>query len=198
MKKILFFVLLSLGVFLLPCFCSSGVGVGVGIGKMKVEEDLKPGVIYELPLFIALNTGDEVGNYGVSVEYHRDQPEKMPPKDWFTFNPSTFSLEPGKAQQVEVILTLPLKAPPGDYFAFLEAHPIAEGKAGMTISVAAATKLWFTVVPASRIQALIYRLSYFFKKYSKFIWGVLIAIFVIAVILLFKRFFSFQVGVKKK
>jgi len=182
----------------LPCFCSSGMGVGVGVGKMRVEEDLKPGVIYELPILPVLNTGDETGAYEVTAEYHRDQPEKMPPKDWFSFNPATFSLEPGGIQQVEISLTLPLKAEPGDYFVFLEAHPVTEKGPGTTIAVAAAAQLWFSVVPANRIQAVIYRLSYFFKKYSKIVWGALIAIFVIAVILLCKRFFSFQVGVKKK
>ena len=51
------------------------IGVGVGTGKIQVTEKLKPGQIYILPSISVLNTGDEKGNYKVSIAYHEKQPE---------------------------------------------------------------------------------------------------------------------------
>ena len=44
---------------------------------------------------------------------------------------------------------VPVKTKPGEYFAFLESGPVAEGGPGTSGGVAVATKLYFTVVPAN-------------------------------------------------
>ncbi|MBI2621161.1 MAG: hypothetical protein HYW63_00755 [Candidatus Levybacteria bacterium] len=168
-KKLLSILLIISAVFAFT-FANSAVakiGVGVGLGKVQIDEKLSPGGIYKLPTLPVLNTGDEDGDYEVEVTYLSDQPEFQPPGEWFTFTPQSFSLDAGGSQLVEVSLTLPVDARPGNYFAFLEAHPKAKGE-GVTIGIAAATKLNFTVKPAGVLGAAIERLRSLLENNAPF------------------------------
>lgn len=200
MKKLTFFII---SIFLIPSFLISNfsfasVGVGVNLGKIKIDEPLKPGGIYNFPAIGVINTGDEPGDYELAVTYHQDQPEQRPAEEWFTFNPSQFSLGPGESQSVAIKLSLPVKAKPGDYFAYLEAHPVIKTGPGTTIGIAAATKTYFTVAPANIWQAIIWRISSFFMVNAP--WSYIILIIIIGAILItvFRRYFSFQIGVRRK
>lgn len=191
---------LALSAFLFFSFSSSvsaKVGVGMGAGEVRLTEGVKPGGIYALPSLRVFNTGDEITTYGFGVAYHQENPQLRPRKEWFTFNPETFTLEAGKSQEVSITMTVPVKAEPGDYFAFLESGPVASNKPGTSVGVAVATKLFFTVVPANIFQAVIYRVSSFFNTNSPWSWiGLGVVLFIIAV-LLFRKFFSFNIGVRK-
>lgn len=156
MQKILL-TLLILVALLFPQTAVAKIGVGVGLGKIQIDEKLSPGGIYKLPTLPVLNTGDEAGEYKVEVTYLSDQPELQPDASWFSFTPQSFALDAGGSQLVDVSLSLPVDTRPGNYFAFLEAHPVAKGE-GVTIGVAAATKLNFTVKPSGVLGAAIERL----------------------------------------
>ena len=199
MKKVVILLCLVI-VLILPLTSLARVGVGVNVGKISVKKPLKPGGIYNLPYFGVLNNGDEPSDYSVDIAYLGTQSQKWPPKDWFTFNPSSFHLKPGQVQNIATKLVLPAKAKPGDYFAYLEAQPVAKSvkKGVTTIGVAAATKLYFTIAPANIFQAIVYRVSFFFKVYSPWTWIVLIVIIATIAIVLFRKYFSFQVGISKK
>jgi len=193
--------ILILGLILiLPVLVLAKIGVGVGIGRIQVDQPLKSGLIYSLPTFIVVNTGDEPSEYGVQVVYHENQKELRPAKEWFKFEPSQFHLEAGQTQQVRIKLTLPIRgAQPGDYFAFLQGRPIIKTEGGMTnVGIAAATKLYFTVAPANFLVGIYYRLASLFKLYSP--WSYVIsAIFIAALLLvLIRRFFSFNFGISFK
>ena len=197
MKRILISLLIP-ALFASPLFALASVGVGVNLGKINIEEPLKPGGLYTFPVIGVINTGDTAGDYAFEVTYHQDQPELRPDAEWFSFSPSTFSLGAGESQNVEIQLSLPVKMKPGDYFAYLEAHPVVVSGPGTTIGIAAATKTYFTVVPANLWQALIHRISSFFSLYAP--WPqVVLAIIIGAVLLsLFRRFFSFNIGISRK
>jgi len=119
------------------------IGVGVNLGKIEIDEPLKPGGIYNFPSIGVINTGDEPGDYELDVTYHQDQPELRPAKEWFSFSPSSFHLEAGQSQSVAIKLALPVRVKPGDYFAYLEAHPIIKAGPGTTIGVELPPKLIF-------------------------------------------------------
>ena len=196
MKKIIFLsIIVSL---ILPFLVFAGVGVGVNLGKIEIDEPLKPGGIYNFPSIGVINTGDEAGDYELAVTYHQDQPEKRPAQEWFTFTPSSFRLEPGESQSVSVQLALPLKMTPGDYFAYLEAHPVIKAGPGTTIGVAAATKTYFSVAPANIFQAITHRISSFVVNNAPWTYVVLAIVAGAIAIALFKRFFAFQFGIKRK
>ena len=196
MKK---FIILSLIISLtLPLIALAGVGVGVNLGKIKVDEPLKPGGIYNFPSIGVINTGDTPGDYELAVTYHQDQPELRPAQEWFSFTPSTFHLEPGQSQNVAIRLTLPVKIKPGDYFAYLEAHPIIKAGPGTTIGVAAATKTYFSVIPANIWQAIYWRVSSFLTMHAPWTYVVLVIILGAIIIAIFRKFFAFHIAIRKK
>jgi hypothetical protein len=193
---ILFFPLLIFSLF--PNQVLAKIGVGVGIGKIQVDEKLKPGIIYQLPSFTVLNTGDEASDYEVSIEYHEKQPQLRPPQTWFIFSPQKFYLEPGGVQQVDVKLNLPLRIEPGDYFAYLEAHPNRKSQQGETrVGVAAAAKLYFTVEPANFLLGIYYKIVSFFNVYAPWPQRVVIGLLIIGLLIVFKKFFNVQINLKK-
>ncbi|MDQ5938789.1 MAG: hypothetical protein QG603_589 [Patescibacteria group bacterium] len=199
MKKSIF-LLVVISLFL-PLFSFATIGVGVLTGKIVVDQELKPGVIYNLPDLVVSNSGDEVSDYSVTIQHREKQPELRPAKEWFDFEPKKFNLEPGKTQVVHIRLTLPVTgAKPGDYFALVQAYPVknAVETAGATISVAAAAKLYFTVSNGNIFIASYYRVVSFFETYSpwSFIGGGVILLIIL--ILLLRHFVSFNIGVKVK
>ena len=189
---IVFFLFLSYSVAL------AKVGVGMGAGEIRLTEPVKPGGIYELPSLRIFNTGDEVSTYGMNIAYHQDRKELRPKQDWFSFSPSTFTLEAGKSQEVKVAMIVPVKAEPGDYFAFVESGPVASNAPGTSVGVAVATKLFFTIVPANIWQAIGYRVSAFFATYSPWSWVGLGLIVLIILFMIIRRFFSFNIAVRKQ
>ena len=196
MKKII--VLCLLAILAMPLFTFARVGVGVNLGKIELDESLKPGGIYNFPSLGVINTGDEAGDYEVAVTYHQDQPQLRADQKWFDFSPSQFHLEAGKSQSVEVTLNLPMKVKPGDYFCYLEAHPIIKAGPGTTIGVAAATKTYFTVAPANIWQAIYYRISSFFTMNAPWSYVVLAVVITAIILVIFRKFFSFKINIRKK
>ncbi len=196
MKKI--FIVLVFLFLLFPHNVFAKIGVGVGTGKIQVEDKLKPGVIYQLPPFTVINTGDELGDYEVDISYHEKQPELSPPKSWFIFSPQKFHLEPGEVQTVDVKLNLPVTARPGDYFAYLEGHPVKKSQSGdTTIGVAAAAKLYFTVVPENIFLGIYYKIISFWKVYAPWPQRVIVLLAIGVAYLLARKYLKIQIGLKK-
>ena len=191
--SLLFLFILGL---ILPTTSLAKIGVGVGLGKVAIDEELTPGGIYKLPTLPVLNTGDEDGEYQVTITFREDQEEFRPEEGWFTFSPQSFPLKAGESQQVEVSMTLPLGVRPGEYFAFLEASPKVSGE-GVSVGVAAATKLNFTVKPANILQAIIERIRKLFENNapaSYIFVGVIVAA---GALIVGRRYIDLRIGLKK-
>jgi hypothetical protein len=183
---------------LAPLFVSAKIGVGVGTGKIIVDQPMNAGSIYTLPSLVVLNTGDEPSEYGVAVQFRENQPEMRPLKEWFSFEPSNFHLEPGQSQVVQIKLALPVSGvKPGDYFAFLQGYPVMKQSFGGTsIGVAAAAKLYFTIAPSNIFQGLYYRFISLYRRYHPWDTIILAMVFIIALILFFKKCFKIQIARK--
>ena len=126
-----------------------------------------------------------------------DQEELRPEKEWFSFAPQAFPLNAGESQQVEVKLVLPVDARPGDYFAFLEAHPVTSGE-GVSIGVAAATKLNFTIKPAGVLGAAVERVRSLLENNAPTSYYVLGAAGGLILIGLVRRNLDISIGRKAK
>ena len=193
------FILILAILLLLPASSVlAKIGVGVNLGTIDIDEPLVPGGTYKFPSVGVTNTGDETSDYEMTISYHEDQDGQRPPRDWFTFTPATFTLDGAASKPVAISLTLPVNAPPGDYFALLEAHPIVSAQGGTTIGIAAATKASFTVGPASLFQALRQKISTIFKNTQPWSTVVLVIVALAVVLTIAKRFFSFSLSVKRK
>lgn len=197
MKKIIFVLIFLVYFFGKPVLAN--IGVGVGTGKIVVNDELRPGVIYELPALTVLNTGDEESDFEVGVSYHEKQPELMPPSSWFIFSPQKFHLKPGAVKTVNIKLNLPIQTAPGKYFAYLEGHPLKKTKVGTTsVGVAAAAKLYFTIVPANFVLGIYYKATSLWKVYAPWPQRILILVSLLIVFLLFKKFFHLEINLKKQ
>lgn len=82
----------SLLLLAIPSGASAAIGVGVGSGKIQVDEELKPGSVYELPPISVTNTGDEISEYEMAITYHEQQAELEPKEEWFVFTPQDISV----------------------------------------------------------------------------------------------------------
>jgi hypothetical protein len=189
--------LLSLG-FIPTSKILAKVGVGMGAGEIRLTENAKPGGIYKLPSLRVFNTGDETSTYSMGVSYHVEHKELRPTKEWFTFDPEVFTLTAGQSQEVLIRMSVPVKAEPGDYFAFIESGPIASDKPGTTVGISVATKLFLTVVPSNIFKAITYRVSTFFSTNSPWSWIILVIILVAVAVFFFRKYFSFSFAVRKK
>lgn len=193
-------VLAAVAAFIFPVAVFANVGVGVGLGKVVLDAPLKPGTIYDLPTLPVINTGDELTEYEAFIEYQENVPELRPGRDWVTFTPRTFSLEPGKVQPVTMTLQVPVNAKPGQYYAFLEARPLRKTRTtgGASVGVAAASKFYFTVAPSNIFQAFFYRLISLITRYKPWTYiafGLVGFIFLAAA---FKKFFKLELAISRK
>ena len=194
-----FFLLIVIGLLVFSYSVAlAKIGVGMGAGEIRVDEPVKLGGIYELPSVRIFNTGDEITTYGMNLAFHQDHHELRPDKNWFSFNPSTFTINPGESQEVKITMLVPLKGEPGDYFAFIESGPVPTNAPGTSVGVAVATKLYFTLIPANLFQAIGFRVSSFFETYSPWSWGGLGLIALIILFVIFRRFFSFNIAIRKQ
>ena len=195
MKNIRALIIAGLLLVVSVSFAAAKVGVGVGLGKIQIDEALSPGGIYNLPSLPVLNTGDEDMDYEVEVTYLSEQEEMRPETGWFAFSPQRFPLTAGGSQVVDIVLTLPVDTRPGDYFAFLEAHPVSEGE-GVTIGVAAATKLNFSVEPKGVLGAAMERVRSLIEANRPLANGVAIVVGVVVVVSLGRRYLDIKIGLK--
>lgn len=192
-------LIIMCGVFGLSDTARAKVGVGMGAGEIRLNDPIKPGGIYKLPSVRIFNTGDEVTTYTMDVAYHQDRKEMRPQDTWFSFSPNTFTLEPAQSREIAITMTVPVKAEPGEYFAFIESGPVSTAQgAGTSVGVAVATKLFFTMIPANMWQGMMYRVSAFFTTYSPWTWIGLGVLVLVALLFTLKRFFSFNIQLRKK
>jgi hypothetical protein len=169
MRKTFSLLAIVLAEMVLLCLPAADIqaqsGVGIMPGIIRVDEPLLPGGRYNLPSVQVVNTGNESSDYGVELASMAEQEELQPPADFIVLSPTSFHLEPGANQVVSLSLDIPLKAKPGNYLAYIEAHPVAtSGGGGMQIGVAAATKLYFTVKPANVFVAITNSIANFFAR----------------------------------
>lgn len=191
------FSLIIILVVIIPSQVGARVGVGIGTGKIEITEILIPGKKYDIPQLTVINTGDEIFDYGVGISYHEKQPEMMPPESWFLFSPATFTLEPGQSQAVSIELHIPIRVVPGNYFAYIEGHPIHSDSSQTKINIAAATKFYFQVGTSNTVASIYYKMTSLWDTYSPWTNRITIAIVIILIIFICKKFVKIQVDIKK-
>ncbi len=183
----------------IPILVRASIGVGVGTGKIEVKDKLKAGGIYTLPTVTVFNTGDQTSTYTMALTLNETQPELKPAPKWFSFSPAEFSLEPGQSEAVTPTLHLPIRTAPGDYFAYLEAHPSATAQQGTTtVGVAAATKLSFSVSAGNVLFAIAYKLISLFKVYAPISYALLALVGLVILYKIGRRFIKVQISRVKK
>jgi hypothetical protein len=161
------------GLLLFQGAAQAAKGVSINVGSVAVDDVLYPGRSYHLATIAVRNTGTDTDDYTFSFIYAEGQEELRPDASWLVLQPETVTLEPGEQAAIRVGLRLPVKVRPGEYFAFLTAHPVLPAEGAVAVGVAAAARLRFEVVPASFIQGLMFRAGDWFAKNAP--WSYLLA-----------------------
>jgi hypothetical protein len=174
---------------------AAGPGVGVTLGSIQIDELLDRGAGYDLPEVGVINTGDAASDYEVVIGYMDGRTELKPPDDWFSFQPQRFQLAPGQVHNVRISLNLPTGAEPGDYFALIEAHPIADVE-GVRIQAAAASTLTFTIEPSSRLEALLRRINRYLDDAQP--WSIFVPLAAIAGLGVYAGLRSFRFSIQRR
>ncbi len=191
-------ILLVVALALVPGAVWAQAGVGVNVGSIQVDQDLNPGGTYNLPAIGVINTGNDANDYSLRITYLADRPEMRPPEDWFSFNPPVFRLEPGDDATVGIRVHVPVAARAGDYFALLEAYPVPSGETGVLISVAAATKLSFTVRPSNVFTGSLVWAYHRMNDTSPYSYIVLGLLILVILGFLSRRFIPFKIDVTRR
>jgi hypothetical protein len=167
-------------------------GVGVNLGRIDINDRLRPGGVYSLPILGVSNTGTEAAAYEVVISAVQGQGQMLPPQAWFNLEPQRFRLEPGSAQSVRMKLNLPAKARAGDYFGLIEAHLTNED--GASIGAAAATELAFTVKPSNWLAAQQIRLNRQIDELQPWSYLVPLTVLITFIGLALRR--NFRIGIR--
>ncbi len=184
---------------IVPCLGASyalaQAGVGITPGIIEVDEPLLPGGYYKLPTVQVINTGTEASQYEVVLTIMGDQKELKPTNDFISFNPRSFYLKPDASQAIVVTLDIPARAKPGDYLAYVEAHPVSQAAGGTSVGIAVATKVFFTVKPANILVGIGYSIVSFFTRTAPVSYIVLGVIALGIIIFFLRRHIRFEIKV---
>jgi hypothetical protein len=195
-KAVLLVAALALAALVQPSGAAlADLGVGISHGEIVIDEKLAQGSRQRLPSVTVSNTGPESARYEVVISFVQDQRELRPDPDWFRFEPQAFDLDPGESQAVSIRLNVDDGAEPGDYFALIEAHPI-QSEAGVTVGVAAATKLFFEVEPSNFFELWRLRIAQFFDDNSPY--SVVLPPVLAGILLLYLLSRRFRLRVERK
>ncbi len=184
-------------VFLLAQPSSAKVGVGINLAKIKVNQPLYSGGSYNITKMTVLNTGTEPGWYRTDISYLERQKELRPPKSWYHFSPKNFYLKPGQAKEVQISLSIPISAQAGKYFALVRGRPTAK-KGSLTIGVAAAAKMSFTVKSSSLWWSILNWISSRLKNYAPYSYIVLAIVGLAIILIIARRYLSISIKLEKK
>jgi hypothetical protein len=124
--------------------------VGISPGTIEVNGLLEPGGRYNLPPVGVTNTGDLEQNYRVAIRHYEDEGTQRVPPAWIQIEPRTFHLAPGEHQSIDLSITLPGGAEPGEYLTLVE----AQMGSGQAIQGGVATVLSFSVDESSWLESL--------------------------------------------
>ncbi len=142
-------VAVLLGVAALPSTVFAQAGVGIDPGEITGL----PPVEADTPTTVAVtvrNPGTESAAYQMLAQPLSGEAELPIDPAWFGFEPATFDIDGGAAQEVQVAFTVPEGTDAGDYLALVTAQLVLgePETSGAQVGAAVATKLYFTVPPA--------------------------------------------------
>lgn len=159
------FLLVGLTLLVWTSAAEASRGVAIDLGRIEIKQKLTPGGSYRLPVMGVRNPGTETTTYELKASPFAVEGRSAPPESWFHFSPARLTLEPKETQAVKVRIDLPTGADPGDYLA-LVGPQIVTKESGAQVGAAAASRVTFTVEPATWLQAEWLKLKTFFSDHA--------------------------------
>ena len=167
-------------------------GVAIDLGRIEIQQKLTPGGSYRLPTMGVRNPGTETTTYEVKASPLQLDGREAPPEEWFHFSPSRLTLKPKETRAVRVRIELPTGADPGDYVALVGPQIVTKG-GGAQVGAAAASRVTFTVEPATLLQALWLKAKTFFADHDPWSWLLPLVLVLAALVWRVRSRFSFRI-----
>jgi hypothetical protein len=143
----------AIALFVLVVTMPTSVFAQAGVGIDPGEINGLPPIEADTPTTVAVtvrNPGTEAAAYQMLAQPLNGEPELAIDPAWFSFEPATFDLDGGTAQEIQVTFTVPDGIDAGDYLALVTAQLVLgePESSGAQVGAAVATKLYFTVPSA--------------------------------------------------
>jgi hypothetical protein len=183
---------LVLAMFVAPAPAHASKGVAIDLGRIEIEQKLTPGGSYRLPVMGIRNPGSEVTSYALKASPLRLKGKEAPPESWFRFSPAKLTLKPDQTRAVKVRIELPTGADPGDYVALVGPQIVTRGR-GAQVGAGAASRVTFTVEPATWLQAEWLKFKTFFSDGAP--WSYVLPLVLLLTLLAYRvrRRFAFRI-----
>jgi hypothetical protein len=170
-------------------------GVAIDLGRIAIEQKLTPGGSYRLPTMGVRNPGTETTSYELHASPVQVEGREAPPPEWFHFSPSKLTLKPRQTRAVRIRIDLPTGADPGDYIALVGPQIVTKGS-GAQVGAAAASRVTFSVEPASALEAYWLKLKTFFGDHMP--WSGLIPALVLLSLLAWRVRTRFALRIERR
>ena len=145
-RSVVVAVLLGIAAFPSTVLAQAGVGIDPGeiTGLPPIETDTATTIAVTVR-----NPGTASASYQMLAQPLNGEPELPIDPVWFGFEPATFGLDGGEAQEIQVTFTVPDDTDAGAYLALVTAQLVLgePETSGAQVGAAVATKLYFTVTP---------------------------------------------------
>lgn len=171
---------------------AASTGVAIDLGRITIQQNLTPGGSYRLPTMGVRNPGTETTSYELKASPLEIDGREPSPASWFSFSPARLTLKPNGTRAVKVRIDLPTGADPGDYVALVGPQIVTKGS-GAQVGAAAASRVTFTVEPATTLHAWWLKAKTLFRNHAPWSWLLPLLIAVAAAVSQTRSRFSFRV-----
>jgi hypothetical protein len=181
LKVLSLFAVLTL--LALPGTATASKGVAIDLGRIEILQNLTPGGSYRLPVMGVRNPGTETSSYELKASPLEIEGRQAPPGEWFHFSPRKLTLKPKQTQAVKVRIDLPTGADPGNYVALVGPQIVTKGR-GAQVGAAAASRVTFSVEPATALEAYWLKLKTFFSDHAP--WSYVVPLVLLLALLAYR------------
>jgi hypothetical protein len=157
--------------FCIPAEAQSYVSIRQVPAVIRVYEPLFAGESYTLHSITVTNQGDGNCDYEVVLTSDEKQDELAVPEEYLYLSPASFSLASQASQEVQLQITIPDNAKPGEYMTYVETQLVPE-EGSTPIGAAVATRLYFTIEENTELNFW-GRIAGFFSSHAPFSYIVL-------------------------
>jgi hypothetical protein len=175
-----------------PVSAQASRGVAIDLGRIEIQQKLTPGGSYRMPLMGVRNPGTETTSYELQASPLVLEGREAPPKAWFHFSPARLTLKANETRAVKVRIDLPTGAHPGDYVALVGPQIVSKG-GGAQVGAAAASRVTFTVEPATWLQAEWLKVKTFFADHAPWSYVVPLVLLLALAAYRVRRRFAFRI-----
>jgi hypothetical protein len=129
-----------------PSAAFADAGVGIDPGEITGLSPVAVDTVTTVAVVVR-NPGSESASYRMLAQPLNGEPQLPIEPTWFTFEPATFDIAGGAAQEVQVAFSVPEGTAAGDYLALVTAQLVLgePETSGAQVGAAVATKLFITV-----------------------------------------------------